>query len=143
MKEIKEKYLMPQTQDLQPKDSVVYCYVGKIVFNLNKIYNLKPESESDLDVIYYSLMRVMAGDSFEARQKLLQEVLHGFKVLNRNESDCRTSLLLNKGNIISNYINNKNIKVQDDVLSVIQDAIKVNQTLLETLEYMHTAQYDA
>lgn len=143
---MKEKYILPQTPDLTPKDSVVFSYVEKIVFNLNKAYNLKSDCESSLNIVYHLLMRVLEEQSFAKKQMLLQEVMHNLKVLNRDEilnrSTCKIGLLAHKKSVISKYVNNKKIQMEDSLLLAVQDAIKINQTLLDTLEYMNASQYD-
>ena len=145
-REMKEKYVLPQTPNLTPKDSVVFSYVEKIVFNLNKVYDLKSDCESSLNIVYCLLKRVLEEQSFAKKQMLLQEVMHNLKILNRDETLNRSTykicMLAHKKNIISNYINNKKIQMEDSILLAVQDAIKINQTLLDTIEYMNSIQYD-
>lgn len=143
---MKEKYILPQTPNLTPRDSVVFSYVEKIVFNLNKVYDLKSDCESSLNIVYCLLKRVLEEQSSAKKQMLLQEVMHNLKILNRDETLNRSTykicMLAHKKSIISNYVNNKKIQMEDSLLLAVQDAIKINQTLLDTIEYMNATQYD-
>lgn len=143
---MKEKYVLSQKPNLTPKDSVVFSYVEKIVFNLNKVYDLKSDCESSLNIVYCLLKRVLEEQSFAKKQMLLQEVMHNLKILNRDETLNRSTykicMLAHKKSIISNYVNNKKIQMEDSLLLAVQDAIKINQTLLDTIEYMNSIQYD-
>ncbi len=143
---MKEKYVLSQTPNLTPKDSVVFSYVEKIVFNLNKVYDLKSDCESSLNIVYCLLKRVLEEQSFAKKQMLLQEVMHNLKILNRDETLNRSTykicMLAHKKSIISNYVNNKKIQMEDSLLLAVQDAIKINQTLLDTIEFMNATQYD-
>lgn len=143
---MKEKYVLSQTPNLTPKDSVVFSYAEKIVFNLNKVYDLKSDCESSLNIVYCLLKRVLEEQSFAKKQMLLQEVMHNLKILNRDETLNRSTykicMLAHKKSIISNYVNNKKIQMEDSLLLAVQDAIKINQTLLDTIEYMNSIQYD-
>lgn len=143
---MKEKYVLSQKPNLTPKDSVVFSYVEKIVFNLNKVYDLKSDCESSLNIVYCLLKRVLEEQSFAKKQMLLQEVMHNLKILNRDETLNRSTykicMLAHKKSIISNYVNNKKIQMEDSLLLAVQDAIKINQTLLDTIEFMNATQYD-
>lgn len=143
---MKEKYILPQTPNLTPKESVVFSYVEKIVFNLNKVYDLKSDCESSLNIVYCLLKRVLEEQSSAKKQMLLHEVMHNLKILNRDETLNRSTykicMLAHKKSIISNYVNNKKIQMEDSLLLAVQDAIKINQTLLDTIEYMNATQYD-
>ena len=133
---MKEKYVLPQTPNLTPKDSVVFSYVEKIVFNLNKVYDLKSDCESSLNIVYCLLKRVLEEQSFAKKQMLLQEVMHNLKILNRDETLNRSTYK------ICMLAHKKNIQMEDSILLAVQDAIKINQTLLDTIEYMNSIQYD-
>lgn len=143
---MKIKYKMPPIADLQPKDSVVYSYVQKIVDDLNKSYNVKPKLSWDYSVIYSLLMHALQETSYDSKRTLFEEALHNFKKINRNETLNRSTLvvvgLAHKKKFISKMINDRKIEAQDDLLAILKDAMKTNQTLIDTLIFMIAEQVD-